>query len=446
MNSVNFIKNYKKVVGARILIPGLLFYIGLFFISPSSLNAQLEWEKFNGYVPENAVKGGSEKFRNLHIGRAMYNGSYHPGKVFSRKCNIGYGGKEVELSNFEILVDNGNVSYEWVKVANNVVPDDALLAGTENGDKLYVGRAYRSEDQTWHPGKVHRSGFYLICNYGYGGKEITEKSNYEVLVVSKKKRRMMMGQQTQKTAFKHKTSSTNISGHITTIDNPLTNGNPNLILLISQEYGKYNTSQVGVWYSGGKWKIYNEDKTPIPQNTSFNVVALPPSSNAFNHTANYNNIESNWTTINHPDCNNNPNAVIMVTQNWKSTYNTGAIGVWYNGSKWAIFNQDESDMPQGVSFNVVVLNNGDVSRSVAGGSTSVLTANYNTKTSSTKHIARTSRPYNGYLFVTQNWQSRGVYNDHTIGVWNSSGKWSVFNQDKAELPENCKFNLLYINE
>ncbi len=247
---------------------------------------------------------------------------------------------------------------------------------------------------------------------------------------------------TAQTPFKHTTSSSNIKGHMTTLDNPSVNGKSNALLFISQQYGKYNKHQVGVWYSGGKWLIYNEDKAAMPQSTAFNVIALSPSDVAFSHRATTSNIAQNWTVIDHPKTNNNPNAVILVTQNWKGTYNPKAIGVWYTRGKWAIFNQDKSAMPSGANFNVLVAS----SSGIRGAKTSILTANSATKRSSAgKHVAISDYSNKGnLLFATQNWQSAGVYNNHIISTWKTNGEWSVYNQDRAEIPNNAKFNLLVV--
>jgi hypothetical protein len=81
----------------------------------------------------------------------------------------------------------------------------------------------------------------------------------------------------------------------------------------------------------------------------------------FVHTATAANINSNWTEIDHPLTNDDPNAIVFVTQNWNpgdssGQYNDHSIGVWYRSStgRWAIFNQDIASMPEGADFNVIV--------------------------------------------------------------------------------------------
>jgi tRNA A-37 threonylcarbamoyl transferase component Bud32 len=83
------------------------------------------------------------------------------------------------------------------------------------------------------------------------------------------------------------------------------------------------------------------------------------------HTADTDNTSANSTYLDISGVNGNPEAMISITQNWNpgsraGTYNPHPVGVWYDASRerWAVFNQDRAAMPEGVSFNVVVLNDG----------------------------------------------------------------------------------------
>jgi hypothetical protein len=82
----------------------------------------------------------------------------------------------------------------------------------------------------------------------------------------------------------------------------------------------------------------------------------------FVHHATPENTSANSTYLDGPPTDGNPNAVIVVTQNWNpggshGKYNDHPIGVWYDRdrSKWAVFNQDRAAMPVGADFNVAVL-------------------------------------------------------------------------------------------
>ncbi len=71
------------------------------------------------------------------------------------------------------------------------------------------------------------------------------------------------------------------------------------------------------------------------------------------------------TYVDHPLSNGNPNAILFVTHNWNplgtssddGQFNNHPIGVWYDDGprqQWAIFNEDEAAIDEGVAFNVDV--------------------------------------------------------------------------------------------
>lgn len=156
-------------------LSGLTFILVFVF---SSIFGQLEWTPYKGEIPSNAVIGGIENNVSLAVCRAELKGGVHPGKALAGNCNIGYGGAEYEIPTFDILVNNGHVQLDWEKT-NGKLPENAIKGGTENGNTMYVGRAHR--DGITHPGKVFQAGYNYICNYGYGGEEVTQKV-FEVLV------------------------------------------------------------------------------------------------------------------------------------------------------------------------------------------------------------------------------------------------------------------------
>jgi hypothetical protein len=86
---------------------------------------------------------------------------------------------------------------------------------------------------------------------------------------------------TSTAAFVQLSSAANISGDNTIINNPLCNGDPNAILLITHNYNPggsgvttlYN-KHVGVYYNGFNWAIYNEDLSNMSTNIAFNVLII----------------------------------------------------------------------------------------------------------------------------------------------------------------------------
>ena len=140
--------------------------------APAAAGGKISWvAASNGQIPAGAIIGGQETGRNLAICRAKYSNGVHPGKVVASNCNIGYGGKEVTIPNYEVAV--GAVS--WVAASNGQIPAGAVIGGQESGRNLAVCRA--NYQNGVHPGKVVASN----CNIGYGGKEVTIPK-YEVAV------------------------------------------------------------------------------------------------------------------------------------------------------------------------------------------------------------------------------------------------------------------------
>lgn len=131
----------------------------------------------DGQVPRGAVLGGSAGTppANLYICRARYGNGVHPGKIVGKHCNIGWGGKEVLLSRYEVMTERGGLRFHWIDARNGAVPRGAVPGGDEGGRPLYVCRA--SYQNGMHPGKL----FGSFCNIGWGGREVTV-SEYQVMV------------------------------------------------------------------------------------------------------------------------------------------------------------------------------------------------------------------------------------------------------------------------
>ncbi|MCH7973158.1 MAG: DUF3421 domain-containing protein [Bacteroidetes bacterium] len=110
----------------------------------------IKWvEASDGYIPRHAVVGGDEDGDKLYIARAYYRGGTHPGKIKRGwdGCNIGYGGKEIMIRDYEVLVYNRrNDDYD-----DNVVKDIIRFFG---GKDLSVEtlRVRDTFDDDWKKG------------------------------------------------------------------------------------------------------------------------------------------------------------------------------------------------------------------------------------------------------------------------------------------------------
>jgi serine/threonine protein kinase len=161
-------------------------------------------------------------------------------------------------------------------------------------------------------------------------------------------------------------SAANTAGIGTTINNPLVNGNPNVILLVTQVWnpggtgGVFNPHPVGVAFNNGSWAIFNEDGAAMTPGASFNIHVLQASKTNFVQTASPQNMSNGGVVISNATITSDPKAIIMVTQLWNpggaaGVYNNHPIGLAFNGTNWTVVNEDQTPIPQGASFNISII-------------------------------------------------------------------------------------------
>ena len=157
----------------------------------------------------------------------------------------------------------------------------------------------------------------------------------------------------------------NISGNTTSIDHPSLNGNANALCQATQNWnpggggGTYNAKHIGIYFTGNRWAIFNQDRSAMPAGAGFNI-RVAPSNRSFVHRAAPDNVQGHVTTIRRPGLDGNPEAMLLITPNWNpggsgGVYNDHPVGVYYTGSQWAIFNQDLKPIPAGAAFNVEIV-------------------------------------------------------------------------------------------
>jgi hypothetical protein len=153
--------------------------------------------------------------------------------------------------------------------------------------------------------------------------------------------------------------SSNTTDYTMIIDNPIANNNPRAVMIVtpfhdSLNYPNRNPHNIGVWYNGSRWSIFNQDFASLGV-TQFHVRIIgqqqpSPAPQLMIHTAtspsgNYTEITNqNWTASDK----------LIFTQNFSpfGIYNNRPTGLWWTGSKWAIFNENWANMPTNAGFNV----------------------------------------------------------------------------------------------
>ncbi len=80
--------------------------------------------------------------------------------------------------------------------------------------------------------------------------------------------------------FFHTTAPGNIAGHVSTLDHPLLNGNPNAAVFVMHQFVPgatvLNPHPLGVWYDTGiaRWRIFNENAAAMPSGLRVAVLAI----------------------------------------------------------------------------------------------------------------------------------------------------------------------------
>ncbi len=147
---------------------------------------------------------------------------------------------------------------------------------------------------------------------------------------------------------------------------PLSNlTNASELVFAIQDWGvggntTYINTPLGVYYSGGSWNVFREDKAAMPGGVSFSVFAITQTPSAINHQAGAGNIIGDGTQVNenfsgyYPGSNASSAAFVMPNWTYHSNQVYSAIptGVYYTGGYWTIFNENSAPMTSGMGFNV----------------------------------------------------------------------------------------------
>ncbi|XP_063980314.1 uncharacterized protein LOC135164154 [Diachasmimorpha longicaudata] len=142
----------------------------------------MRWEDWSDKrtITRKMVKVGSDSDGStLVVGRCWVEDSIIPCKTRPTQgiAFCAYNNREINKYSYKVLLMDRD-DYEWVKVKNLQIPDNAIVVGrTKESDPLYVGRTIHNDVDV--AGKVpHSTGF---LHYPYYHTEYITRS-YEILV------------------------------------------------------------------------------------------------------------------------------------------------------------------------------------------------------------------------------------------------------------------------
>lgn len=161
-------------------------------------------------------------------------------------------------------------------------------------------------------------------------------------------------------------------------------------------------------------------------------------SEVFVHTTDSENLSGHMTRLHNSAIEADPEMLIFATPRF-GKYNPHTVGVWYETetSKWTIYNEDRTFLPEGTQFNILALDP-DTPQAFTHTATPQNTQEYYT------FIDHPSSDYNpnAVLLITPNWSE--AYVPGPLGVWFDGSRWSIYRQDKQALNPGTRFNVLVL--
>jgi hypothetical protein len=230
------------------------------------------------------------------------------------------------------------------------------------------------------------------------------------------------------------------------LNHPALDGLPGVRPLLTKNFsvdgvnGASNPFAIGVYYSGGAWRAFNQGgfAETMPAGAAMNVL-VPGLGGAYGasyaHVATAGNIFGNFTTLDQTFLNSSATAIVLATSNWNASgtgvYNDHHIAVGAFGS-WFVLNQDGADIPLDAGFNIYAQDpspNAYVHTVEAHNVWSLVEA------SVLDHPLLNGVPC-AQVHVTQR---VGSLNDHPYDVFYQGGRWIIYNQDVAPMPLGIQF-------
>ncbi|MEZ4371489.1 MAG: trypsin-like serine protease [Polyangiaceae bacterium] len=231
----------------------------------------------------------------------------------------------------------------------------------------------------------------------------------------------------------HVTSGANTSFNVTVLDDPALNDNPSALLIASQGQspsGVRNPHPIGVYYYGGRWRIFNQDRAPMPGGAVFHYSA----GGGFIHYVQAGNLVGSATRLDHPELNGNPAASFVFTLNWtaRDTYFTRPLSTRYDSTsqRWEIYDVDGGALPSWLAMNVRIERSMRVVGTRVGSSAILTDANLNGNSDVVP-------------FVTPRRGTWGSVRVPVATAYNASlQRWVVYTQDGSAMPPSPTFNVL----
>ena len=260
----------------------------------------------------------------------------------------------------------------------------------------------------------------------------------------------------------HTATAGNTLLHVTQLDHPALNDNPNAQFLVCHVFnplgqisGILNPANTGLSYSlsSGKWSLENEDLSAMPIGAQF-FLLIPPFGLTGLHIATAENTEGATTILDDPFTNGNGGGGVGFTfirnpGGGSGARNAHPVASSYREDleRWTFVNQDGADIPVGAGFVY------DGSFSSTKASVQSLTISVGTHVTTFENtsadltrIDRSALNGQPYSFVFAFPMVNGAVNPHPIATAYDffEQQWAILNADTANLPLGMQFGIFYV--
>ncbi len=258
--------------------------------------------------------------------------------------------------------------------------------------------------------------------------------------------------------YVHTATAANTSAHITYIDHPDLDNNPNANIVYKHVWnpngnsGVYNDNIDGLWYSGSKWAIYNEDTSPMVIGAQFFIYIGSNSNDFITHIASVANEHPGgpfYTVIDDPDFNNNnpgPFAIMSNYYNPNSVYNPLNYGFWYDSdttNRRVIFTEDVNNIPTDAAFTILKdgSGNGVITRFTAESTAANIANNW----FEINNAILNGNPNATFVFQHYwgvNGSSSQTTIDKVLSAWYTGNRWAIYTEDSSPMPEGVAVDII----
>jgi len=251
--------------------------------------------------------------------------------------------------------------------------------------------------------------------------------------------------------YTHLSSGSNCIYNYTLLDQSIIGHFPSDIIIFNHVYGTtsgthqaYMPNSFGLWDESTTWSLFDETSTPMDTNLAFNVLNARQNGTGMVHTVTAENSVNNWSLIDNPLLNNNPNAIFFITKTWTNgIYDSSHVGIWYSESaaRWSVYNEDGfTPLQLNSTYNIFIPNAGTTWFKHVATTTDYITV--------LDHPLLNGNP-NARIFVAHDYTNgagtTGYINDE-IGVWYNGSNWTIYAEVLPNLFVGATFNVLIVSD